>query len=366
MIRLLLCSLLVVSPVVAAETEETVVFSSGQDGYHTFRIPAVVATQQGTLLAFCEGRKSSGSDTGDIDLVLRRSSDGGKTWSPLEVIWDDGANTCGNPCPVVDESTGTIWLLLTWNSGNIHEGKIQSGFGADSRRVFVSSSTDDGKHWSTPTDITSVTKLPEWSWYATGPGAGIQKQHGPHAGRLVIPCDHKIPTAAGTQFRSHVIYSDDHGATWQLGGVAPRDKVNECEVVELNDGRLLLNMRNYDRSVAARQICFSSDGGETWTDQRHDPALVEPTCQASVRRVGEVLVFSNPGHPKSREALTIRLSRDDGKTWPESRVLFPGSSAYSCLVELANERIGCLYERNGYKQIVFAVVDCDWVSQGME
>ncbi len=154
--------------------------------------PALIVTSNQTLLAFCEGRKNSASDTGDIDLLLKRSTDGGKTWSEPQVVWDDGPNTCGNPCPVVDETTGTIWLLLTHNPGDTGEARIMEGKPGGTRTVWLSRSTDDGKTWTPPVDITASTKDPSWGWYATGPGVGIQIQHGPHRGRLVIPCDHSF------------------------------------------------------------------------------------------------------------------------------------------------------------------------------
>ena len=124
-----------------------------------------------------------------------------------------------------------------------------------------------------------------WTGYATGLGAGIQIQLGPHAGRLVIPCDHKEPRNGNTDYFSHVIYSDDTGITWQLGGRSPQPKTNECELVELTDGRLMLNMRNYRAGAKVRQVCFSNDGGTSWSGQRQDEILIEPICQASIRRI---------------------------------------------------------------------------------
>ncbi len=357
----------------AASTEDsqlaqTDVFVSGEGGYHTYRIPSVIVTKRGTLLAFCEGRKNNGSDAGDIDLLLRRSRDGGKTWSAAQVVWDDGPNTCGNPCPVVDQNTGVIWLLLTWNSGNVHERQIKPGYSEDSRRVFVTHSKDDGGTWTEPVDITSQTKEKAWSWYATGPGAGIQIANGTHRGRMVIPCDHKATIDEDIRYYSHVVYSDDHGTTWKLGGRAPQDKVNECEVVELKGGRLMLNMRNYDNSVRARQVCFSDDGGLTWRDQRHDMTLIEPICQASIRRYRwpssdqpGVILFSNPASTERRQKLTIRASYDDGTTWKHSRVLHDGASAYSSLCVLDDGSIGCLYEKDDYKLVTFARFALEWL-----
>lgn len=357
--------------IIAADAiQEVDVFVSGEDGYDTYRIPSIIAAANGHLLAFCEGRKNGRSDTGDIDLVMKRSTDFGRTWSKQTVLWDDEGNTCGNPCPVLDQSTGDLILLLTWNSGKIHESRIATGFGEDSRRVFVCRSSDHGQTWTVPLDITSKVKDESWSWYATGPGAGIQIRHGKHAGRLVIPCDHKQPLADSTAFYSHAIYSDDGGTTWQLGGRSPQPKTNESEVVELTDGRLMLNMRNYRKGSKARQVCFSSDGGVTWNDQYQDDTLIEPICQASIRRMtwpdsaenGKGLIlFSNPAHKTKRRHMTVRASLDDGATWPHSKMIHSHDSAYSCLVKLPDHRAGCLYEKDGYKTITLATFATDWI-----
>ncbi len=261
----------------------TIVFQSGESGYHSFRIPALIVSPKGTLLAFAEGRKNSLSDSGNIDLVLKRSTDQGKTWSQLSVLWNDGENTCGNPCPVIDQSTGRIWLPLTWNHGKDHQKQIKDKTGLDTRRVYMSYSDDDGVTWKTPYEITNSTKKPEWTWYATGPGNGIQLTYGKHKGRLVIPCDHNVTLDGKIVRRSHAIYSDDHGKTWQLSQ-AIGEKTNECAVVELTDGRLLMNMRSY-HGKNRRAIAFSEDGGETWSDVTLDQALIEPVCQASLIRV---------------------------------------------------------------------------------
>lgn len=334
------------------------VFVSGQDGYHTFRIPSIVVSSRGTLLAFCEGRKKSRSDTGDIDLVLRRSSDGGATWGPLQVVWDDDANTCGNPCPVVDRETGTIWLLLTHNLGEDHESKIIARTAKGTRTVWVSKSTDDGAGWSKPVEITKDLKKPEWTWYATGPGVGIQTKDG----RLVVPCDF---VEAGTKKGgSHVVWSADRGETWKLGG-AIVGGVNECQVVERADGSLLLNMRNYGSALRERSVATSSDGGATWSGLTQDAALIEPQCQASILRYSREpsrLLFSNPADRKARIRMTIRLSRDEGATWTTLKELGEGPAAYSCLTVLPDQSIGCLYEsgaKSPYEKIVLARVPLD-------
>jgi sialidase-1 len=347
----------------------TDVFISGRDGYHTYRIPALIVAGDGALLAFCEGRKGGRSDAGDIDLLMKRSTDGGNTWTPQQVVWDDGENTCGNPCPVVDATTGTVWLPLTWNHGKDTESQIMQNTARDTRRVFLTSSDDNGRTWARPREITAEVKRPEWRWYATGPGVGIQLSRGPWKDRLLIPCDHSLVEPGDPDgYNSHVIYSDDHGRTWQLGGVI-RPAVNECQVVELTDGTLLINMRNYDRSQTTRALASSTDGGLTWSPVRHDPALVEPVCQASFLRYTTeppCLAFSNPAHAQSGKRLdmTVRLSCDEGKTWPASRMLWPGPAAYSCLAVLPDGGLACLFEageKNPYERIVLAHIDRDWL-----
>jgi sialidase-1 len=362
---LILAILLLVSVASAAEPRQMDLFRAGEGGYHTYRIPSLIETRQGTLLAFCEGRKGSSSDAGDIDLLLRRSSDGGATWSPVQTVWDDGANTCGNPCPVVDRETGTVWLLMTWNAGPRREDQIQPGYGEDSRRVFVTQSSDNGATWDKPVEITRAVKRPDWTWYATGPGNGIQTRDG----RLVIPCDHKVKAGEIEQDHSHILYSDDHGKNWQIGGIAG-EKTNESAVAELKDGTLLLNMRS-NHGKSRRAVAKSADGGLNWSPVAFDDTLVEPVCEASLvttRRWNEAsdeLLFSNPADTK-RVRLTVRLSRDGGRTWPVSRLLHEGPSTYSSLCPLGDGEAGILYERgdkNPYERITFARFGLDWIAE---
>lgn len=351
--------------------EQSILWRSQSNGYHTYRIPALVVTGRGSLLAFCEGRRQGGGDSGWIDTLVRRSTDNGATWSEQKVVWTDHENTCGNPSPVVDRKTGTVWLLLTWNRGDDDEPQIINQTSRDTRRVFATCSTDDGCTWSKPREITADVKQPGWTWYATGPGAGIQKQAAPYSDRLIVPCDH---IAAGSKsFYSHVVYSDDHGKSWRLGGCAPREGVNECEVVEMCDGRCMLNMRNYDRTSKMRQIAFSRDGGLTWEGQRFDEALIEPICQASIRRFAwpvpgrrSVILFSNPASQESRIKMTVRASFDEGETWPVQKTLYGGPSAYSDLAVLGNGDIACLFEsgeQDAYERITLARFSLNWLEE---
>lgn len=338
--------------------EQTDLFISGQNDYHTFRIPALVGTTRGTLLAFCEGRRHSRSDSGDIDIVLRRSNDGGQTWTDMQIVADMGADCIGNPCPVVDAGTGTIWLPLSWNAADGGEAKIVQGLAP--RRVYLCRSTDDGVSWSAPLEITSQAKRPDWRWYATGPGHGIQLQ----SGRLLIPCDYSVgpPDGVRGDFGSHVIYSDDHGATWRIGG-AIQSQVNECEAVQLDDGRVYLNMRRYG-AANRRAVAWSSNEGATWSTPALDETLVEPVCQASALKLpGERVLFCNPASLK-RENLTVRLSMDGCQTWPIARTLWAGPAAYSDLVALGDDHAGCLFERGvetPYERITWAAFGVDWL-----
>lgn len=346
----------------ATDIQEVDVFTSAQDGYAIFRIPAIVPTTSGTLLAFAEGRKHGAGDAGQIDMVLRRSADGGRTWGPMQVVWSDGANTCGNPSPVVDASTGRIWLFSTWNLASDHESKIHDGTSTDTRRVFVMHSDDDGGSWTAPDEVTSSVKQADWRWYATGPCHGIQLRDG----RLVIPANHSRRNGAHDLLSSHVIISDDKGATWRMGAPVG-GHTNESTVAELDDGQLCLNMRNY-RGFQRRAVAMSKDRGQTWSPPVNDPALVEPVCQGSLLRYPtangqpSLFLFSNPASTK-RERMTVRLSHDGCRTWSSGTLVYPGKSAYSDLCPLPDKQVGLLYEREAGKiasgRITFARIPID-------
>ena len=342
---------------------KTPVFIGGEEGYACYRIPAIIMAPSGDLLAFAEGRKDDCGDHGDIDLVMRRSTDRGGSWGALQVVYEEGDTqkvTIGNPCPVVDRDTNTIWMP----------------FCRDNTDVFMTKSLDDGATWAAPVEITDSVKRKGWTWYATGPGVGIQLHQGSHAGRLLIPCDHREPVDGKKMEMSHCFYSDDQGTTWQLGESVGLH-TDECQAVELADGRVLINMRNYwarsgdqpDKG-GMRVTAWSGDGGATWSELAFDEELPSPVCQASITRLGAdgggdaLLLFSNPAHTKRRIQMTVRMSPDGGGTWPVARELFAGPAAYSCLVALGKDEAGCLYERglkNPYQQIVFARFSRDWL-----
>lgn len=358
---------------------EAPIFVAGQDGYYTYRIPAIARARDGTLLVFCEGRKKSSSDTGDIDIVMRRSLDNGETWGPLQIVWDDAGNTCGNPAPVVDHVTGKIWLLGSWNLGSDSESSIVNGSSANTRHVYARSSTDNGATWSAPTEITPTAKQTDWTWYATGPGAGIQLKRGNQAGRLLVACDHIV---AGTKtFGVHVLQSDDHGATWSVGAVAGSTatvRPNENLAVELRDpapaggSRVFFNARDHLGS-AARATTYSSDGGGSYSPADFSDAahFVTPIVQGGMARwratdTGDSnnrILFSCP-NGGSRNRLSIWSSADETLTWSAPKVVNEGPSAYSDMTPLADGRMALLYEKgesSPYQTIVLARFNEAWL-----
>ena len=336
------------------------VYAAGGEGVHTYRIPALAVTRDGTLLAFAEARHEGPGDAGDIDLVVRRSTDAGRSWSASTTVWDDGPNTCGNPAPVVDAETGRVVLPMTWNHGRDLERDIIAGRSREPRRTYVTTSDDDGKNWAPPRELPGLRR-PQWGWYATGPGNGIQIVRGRYKGRIVVPANHSDRTSEGHFYRAHVICSDDAGESWSLGGIAG-PATNESAVAELDDGSLLLNMRSY-AGRNRRALSVSRDGGATWSAPKLHEALVEPVCQASMIRVDAgatgSLLFSNPESETARERLTVRASADGGATWHRTNVVYPGSAAYSSMAVLADGRIGILFERDRSTRISFAAFNAE-------
>ncbi len=341
---------------------QTTLFLAGQDDCHTYRIPALAVTPRGTLLAFCEARRDARRDWGNIDLVMRRSLDNGTTWEPIKVIVDDNGHTCGNPCPIVDRHNGAIVLLLTKNNGTESEAQIMRGEAAP-RTVWVTISQDEGLTWSTPVDISVQVRKPDWRWYATGPCHGIQLIDG----RLIAPCDHSTGPHR-EEMHSHVIFSDDGGVNWAIGGILD-GQTDESTIVELADGSIYLNARNTFGNNR-RVWSLSHDKGMTWAPVTEDPTLIEPVCQGSVIRLGtgkppgeSQILFSNPASTE-RKNMTIRMSTDECKTWSIAKTLWAGPSAYSDLAVLQDGTIGCLFERGvkePYETITFAHFTTEWL-----
>ncbi len=302
-------------------------FKNRKEGYRVYRIPALVSTAKGKLLAFCEGRNNL-FDGGDIDIVMKTSTDSGKTWSALQVVWNDGNNTCGNPSPVVDAVTGDVLLVATFNND----------------KVVVLRSKNEGVTWEIPVDITTAVKPENWKWYATGPVHAIQMVNSSYKGRIVVPCNHT--TVDNNKHVSHSIYSDDSGFTWQLGGSAPQEKTDECTVVELQDGRLLLNMRGTGKPIANRKRCYSTNGGLTWSEVEYDSTLIEPVCQGALLNYANAgaILFSNPHHTKQRKNLSMHISYDNAGTWSKKLLIHKGKSAYNDLAILPNGNVLCIFE----------------------
>lgn len=345
---------------------ETDIYAMGTEGYSCYRIPAIIQTQKGTLLAFAEARKNNCKDNGNIDLVVKRSTDGGKTWGPMIMIWDDGDNTCGNPVPVVDQRTGKIHLIMSWNKGSADIGAINNGT-APPRRAYVTRSSDDGKTWEAPVDISSDVMKADWGWISTGPCHGIQMTKGAHTGRLIIPaCFITVNPAASKRTESaFVMYSDDHGNTWHAGEFAdPMDySPSESTVAELSDGRLLLNSRCTGKNYRISSI--SEDGGESWSPMLAELPLVDPVNQGSIlgfEWAGKYIVFFSNAASVKRENMAISLSSNDGANWTKRYIVNPEQAAYSDLVIVGSNQLGITYETgktNPYEKITFKSYSLD-------
>jgi sialidase-1 len=365
---------------VAPGLETADLFTAGTGGYTHYRIPGIVVTARGSLLVYCEGRHDARGDWGDIDVLMRRSTDGGRTWSPQRVLVDvqekivnpasEAQNIAGsgtaanNPVAIVDHETGAVHFLYC----------------AEYARCFYMRSEDDGRTFSTPVDITAVLEgyRAEYPWavIATGPGHGIQLRNG----RLLVP----LWMSTGEGGHAHrpsavaTLYSDDHGTTWRRGEIVAAHGVlypaeaggrtsvttlvnpSETVAVELSDGRVMLNIRS-ESPESRRAVTVSPDGGSGWSAPAFDPELYEPVCMGSIAKLSAAgpdrgrIVFANPDSrhiPKKygstsgpRENLTLRLSNDDGHSWPARRVLDPGISGYSDLAVGPDDTLYCFYER---------------------
>lgn len=345
----------------SAELDSRLLFDSGKEGYARYRIPCLIVTQKGTTLAICEGRKDGGGLAGNIDIVVKRSTDSGRIWQPLEKIADDDGHTLGNPCAVVDQPSGTIWLALTRSHGQDTEPEIVAGLSRETTRVLLTTSSDDGRTWAPLRDITSACKKDDWTWYGTGPGIGIQLT----SGRLLIPCYHAEHDSK--IYRSHAIYSDDHGKTWRRGEAVGRF-CGECQAVQRRDGSLLLSSRT-NKGPLLRTQSTSIDEGKTWAKAIYNEALFDPHCQASLYPVptadgdAPLWLYTHPAGP-TRHNLTVRLSRDEGRTWPVARLLRAGDSQYSCMALLPDGAIGCLYDCwvDGNYRLFFVRFTIDWLT----
>lgn len=349
----------------------SVPYRAGTEGYASFRIPALVRARSGALLAFAEGRRRSAADHGDIDLVLKRSTDGGRTWGPLQIVADNGTGTAGNPAPV-RLASGRLLLLQVHNAADATEARIRRGEigAAEGRRVHLQHSDDDGATWSPPRDLTDQVKDPAWRWYATGPGHALRLRHGRYAGRLVVPANHSVaPTTPGDDGtgpgcdRGHTLLSDDDGATWRIGytdgGHHPSIAPNETAAAELPDGTVYFTARNQADVPWHRADARSGDGG-THLDAPFRPqaGLPGPVCQGSALHLDghDILLHCAPAHPGGRALLTVHHSRDHGLTWRPRYTVSGLPAGYSDLVRIDRAHIGLLHETgdfSAYSTITF-------------
>lgn len=360
---------------------ETSVFKSGEDGYKSYRIPAIVAFSTKNIIAIAEGRVHNAGDFGDIDLVMKSSEDGGKTWSALRKIVDVGNLQAGNPAPVIDREDPRYpkgRLFLFYNVGNDHEGEVRKGNGY--RTVWYVASADFGKTWSDPQEITSEVHRPnkpdvnaawnfkeDWRSYANTPGHAIQIKEGKYKGRIFVAANHSAaePQAAAKDYQAHGYFTDNHGESFYLGETIPYLGSNESTAAELSNNRIMMNSRNQQGNERARIISISSDGGATWDTTYVDHHLPDPVNQGSILTIGKkkgknILAFSNAADQKLRDNLTLRISFDDGSMWTKSIVVdkstpdYKGDwTAYSDIVALGKSHIGILYEKDNYQDIVF-------------
>ncbi|MEU9448047.1 sialidase family protein [Streptomyces sp. NPDC048277] len=341
-----------------SDVEASIPFRAGTEGYASFRIPAVVVSRTGTVLAFCEGRVNSSADYGHIDIVLKRSGDGGRTWGPLQVAAGNGTDLAGNPAPVVLD-TGRILLVHVRSAASATEDAILRGrvSDADGRRVWVQHSDDDGVTWSVPKEITKSVKRDGWRWYATTPGHGLQLR----SGRVVVPGNHSLPPAGtdnGTEGKynsGHCLLSDDHGETWYLGYLDENTNgyinVNETTAAELPDGRVYFNTRNDSPAPGNRADAHSEDGGRTLVKPfRPQAGIAAPVCEASVLQLRDpdVLLYSGPADPAFRALMTIRASADGGTTWRPAYTVDGLPAAYSDLTRIDAATVGLLYETGDF------------------
>jgi sialidase-1 len=333
----------------ALPVEESSIVFEPDSLYKSTRIPALVVTPKGTLLAFCEGRIGTASDWADMNLIMRRSTDGGRTWREIKILDSNKGAPVGNPTPIVDEK-GTVHLL----------------YQKDYAEAFYTWSDDDGISWKTARNITSVFNQfkPEYDWkvLAPGPGHGIQLKNGRLLAAVWLANSSKlVPRRSHGPSCVATIYSDDQGKTWNRGAIvadssAAISNPNESMAVQLEDGTVLLSIRN-PGSIKRRAFSTSPDGRENWSPVRFEEELFDPTCMASMvalapqnRNDKQAILFVNPDsrniekHP--RQNLTAKLSYDGGYTWPVQKVLNSGASGYSDLAVGPDGIIYCLYETN--------------------
>lgn len=369
---------------VFAQEKATPIFVSGKDGYQNYRIPALIALPNGDLLAFGEGRVNNAADFGDIDIVMKRSSDGGKTWGKILVVADSEGLQIGNSAPVVDLTdpnypNGRIFLFF--NTGDNHEYEVRTGKGL--REVWYKTSADNGLTWDKSVNITEMVHKPnrpdknpnynfkeDWRTYANLPGHAIQIQNGKYKGRIYVAANHSAgdPQNDFKDYTAHGYFSDDHGKTFQLSENVNYPGSNESTAVELGNDGLMMNSRNQSGELKARIVSVSKDGGQSWDSTYVDTQLPDPVNQASLLLLGfdngeAIIAFSNAANELKRDDLTVKISYDSGKSWAKSILIdksdegYNGDyTAYSDMVKINENEIGILYEKDNYSKIVFKII----------
>jgi sialidase-1 len=334
----------------------TDVFVAHQDGHYMYRIPAIETTPDGAILAFAEGRKENDRDPLEgkvtIDLVSKRSTDNGRTWSAMTVIEASSTNcSVADPTTVVDRQTGNMWLLY----GRCKPGRTADPLrpGVEDVRLFARVSSDSGKTWSAPIDLAAATRDKKDSRpgaHMVGPGGMIQDRQG----RLVVGMWRDL-------WGTYAIYSEDHGATWHRGQMAPMvpdQHGNENQLVELSDGRLLMDYRQDNDGGPNRWMTESRDGGRTWSEPRR--GLMATPCHCAIHRYTlksagddcDRIIWTGPQGP-GRHNLVVRVSFDEGRSFPFERLIAKGSAMYSDLTVLKDRSVGVLWERDNVRCITF-------------
>ncbi len=365
--------LLAASTALAADPQFSEVFTSGTEGFASIRIPSVLTTRSGTILAVAEGRRRP-NDQAENDIVAKRSTDGGLTWSPLRILHDDGPHSLNNPTLVQESQSGRIFLWYQRIPSHLreHDNRIAQGLeGPDVYRNFLLTSDDDGTTWSQPSDVTATTKRPtRATTIASGPGIGIQLSRGPHKGRLLIPFN-EGPFGI---WQNYAVFSDDAGKSWSFGADVPnallpngKSWINEVQFAELSDGSVFLDSRQFG-GARLRKSSISRDGGATWSPVSEIPGLTDPSCMAGILRFSfddaagkGRLLHTGPDSTK-RDHGTVWMSTDDGVSWPVKRELWPGPFAYSVPTKLPDGNVGVLFEADSYRSIKFARFPISWLT----
>lgn len=381
--------------------ETTPVFPNAPGNKPNYRIPAIMQAPNGDVLIFAEKRNDGIGDIGNHDIVMKRSRDRGKTWGVEQVIFDDGTDTSTDITVGIDRTNGKLWLFFLRNK----------------KQFDYFTSSDSGATWQGPVSVHAQVAKPEWDalkgkaedadpssggrgamwangWaqrYGVGPGnAMIQLQAGPKKGRLLVPARHREDIGGGKlRSFSHTFYSDDHGATWKLGGNIGLH-TSECQLVELANGDVRVMSRNESAEDAPDNLrhltAISRDGGETWGDLRRAEELITPRCHGPVERLTLAshddknrLLFSGPAspfrqkeHPYGRYNLTVRLSYDEGETWTAGRTIWPHPASYSDIAVLDDMSVAYVYERGDkgtthyWDEIHFVRFNLEWLTDGRE